>query len=310
MSGFVRAVVGLALGLQVGGIAVASAAAFVLFDRAPNREIAGHIGMGIFELLAAVVLALTLIVLAGRLFLRRGEPASRASSAGLVLAVACCVLALAIALWLTPQMARIWESAPHAADGAGLTGEDRRRFMALHGIGNLAYQLILVMGAAQVVLGTARRRVPASVAGRAARVKVFLYGSYMNADVLAQAGLAPGRLEVAQLHGFDIEIRPLANLVRAEGARVYGLLAEATHEELERLYAHARHVLGATYLPHPVLVKTGDGPGEPALCYIAAALRPGPAEADYVERILGPARRHGFPAWYIERLESFRPSGS
>jgi hypothetical protein len=28
---------------------------------------------------------------------------------------------------------------------------------------------------------------------------------------------------------------------------------------------------------------------------------------DYVDRIVGPAAEFGFPRWYIERLERFRP---
>ena len=31
-----------------------------------------------------------------------------------------------------------------------------------------------------------------------------------------------------------------------------------------------------------------------------------PVAGDYLDRILGPARDHGFPQWYIDRLESFR----
>ena len=31
------------------------------------------------------------------------------------------------------------------------------------------------------------------------------------------------------------------------------------------------------------------------------------AADDYVERIVAPAIAYGFPMWYIERLESFRP---
>jgi hypothetical protein len=139
------------------------------------------------------------------------------------------------------------------------------------------------------------------------KVAVFFYGSYMSHRVLAEAGLFPERLEAAVLDGFDIVIRPLANLVRSDGCSVYGLLTVATHRELERLYAHARDVLGGVYLPHPVVVTTLAGQSVPALCYIAASLEPKPASSDYVDRIVGPAREHGFPASYISRLESFRP---
>jgi hypothetical protein len=138
-------------------------------------------------------------------------------------------------------------------------------------------------------------------------VTIFFYGSYINRDVLREVGLAPERFEVARLPGYDISIRPLANLVASDRHTVYGVLASATHAELDRLYRHARDVLGGLYLPHPVLAYTLAGQAEPALCYIAPALAPADPDRAYVQRILGPAREYGFPAWYLERLESFLP---
>ena len=138
-------------------------------------------------------------------------------------------------------------------------------------------------------------------------VVTFFYGSYMNLEVLREVDLVPDRVEVAILAGFDIEIRPLANLVESVAHCVYGILAAATHAELDRLYTHAREVLGGVYLPHPVLARSRTGQFEPALCYIAPSLPPAPAKPDYVARIVGPARSYGFPDWYVERLESFLP---
>jgi AIG2 family protein len=137
------------------------------------------------------------------------------------------------------------------------------------------------------------------------KVWTFWYGSYMNPAVLAEVNLHPDSFEVARLDGFDIRIEPLANLVRADGSAVYGVLAQATHEELERLYAYARNVLGAVYLPEAVLVQTRDLTWRPALCYIASEMEARPAERAYVERILRPARELGFPAWYVKKLEAF-----
>ena len=139
-----------------------------------------------------------------------------------------------------------------------------------------------------------------------ARVWVFFYGSYMNPDVLREVNIVPIDWEVARLHGFDISIRPRANLVRSEQHCVYGVVATATHGELARLYAHAKDVLGEVYLPYPVCVETRDGKSRPALCYMAPAMDPRPAEHGYLERILGPAREFGLPEWYVERLERFR----
>ena len=137
------------------------------------------------------------------------------------------------------------------------------------------------------------------------KVWTFWYGSYMNPAVLAEVDLRPDSFAVARLDGYDIRIEPLANLVRADGLDVYGVLAQATHAELDRLYAHARNVLGAVYLPEAVLVQTRDLTWRPALCYIATAMEPRPPERAYVERILLPARDLGFPSWYVKKLEGF-----
>ena len=136
---------------------------------------------------------------------------------------------------------------------------------------------------------------------------VFFYGSYMKRSVLAEVGLVPATFEVGRLSGFDIEIRPLANLVPSNQHSVYGMLATATHDELERLYTHAAQVLGGRYLPEAVVVETRDGGLRAALCYIAPALDAAPPRAEYVDRIVAAAREYAFPDWYIARLESFHP---
>jgi hypothetical protein len=131
----------------------------------------------------------------------------------------------------------------------------------------------------------------------------------MNFAVLKEVDLVPARWEVARLNGFDIRIRPRANLVRSESHCVYGIVATATHAQLARLYAHAKDVLGETYLPEAVLVETLDNKWRPALCYICPEMQPRSAESAYVDRIAGPARAYGFPAWYVARIESMRDGG-
>jgi gamma-glutamyl AIG2-like cyclotransferase len=135
------------------------------------------------------------------------------------------------------------------------------------------------------------------------KVLVFFYGSYMNRAVLRDVDLVPERYEMARLDGYDIRIAPRANLVVSTETCVYGVLAEATHAELARLYAHAKDVLGETYLPHPVLIQTRTGAWFPALCYIAPSMVPRPPDPAYVDRIVQPARDLGFPDWYIARLK-------
>jgi hypothetical protein len=141
-------------------------------------------------------------------------------------------------------------------------------------------------------------------------VWVFFYGSYINTDVLREVNLVPASVVVAKVSGFDIRIAPRANIVRSPRDCVYGILATATHQELGRLYAHAKDVLGETYLPEAILAEAADGTWRPAMTYICPAMLSRPAERAYVERIAGPARRLGFPTWYVERIESFTSPAS
>jgi len=94
-------------------------------------------------------------------------------------------------------------------------------------------------------------------------VWTFFYGSYINFDVLPEVDLVPEQWEVARLAGFDIRIQPRANLVRSDADTVYGITATATHDELARLYALAKDVLGELYLPEAVLAQTLDGRWRP-----------------------------------------------
>jgi hypothetical protein len=139
------------------------------------------------------------------------------------------------------------------------------------------------------------------------KIWTFFYGSYINLDVLREVNYVPEQWEVARLASFEIQIQPRANLVHSNQHSVYGILATGGHAELGRLYAHAKDVLGESYLPEAVLAETLDGKWKPALCYICSAMDPRPATDAYIDRIVVPARGYGFPDWYIQRLESFRP---
>ena len=134
----------------------------------------------------------------------------------------------------------------------------------------------------------------------------FFYGSYINLEVLKEVDYTPRKFEVARLPGFELIIRPLANLVRSDEQTAYGIVATVTHTELARLYDHAENKLGGRYLPEAVLVQTAAGYWLPALTYLAPSLSGEPADPDYVARIAGPARAYGFPDWYIQRIESFK----
>lgn len=137
------------------------------------------------------------------------------------------------------------------------------------------------------------------------RVPVFFYGSFMRLDVMASAGYVPDRIEVARLSGFDMRMCPHACIVRSSEHTVYGIVVLASHDELQRLYR--RDGVGV-FLPEAVAVELGRGGLLPAMCYIPPAEQDCPADADYLEKLLVAANGHGFPQWYLQRLERFRAS--
>lgn len=142
------------------------------------------------------------------------------------------------------------------------------------------------------------------------KVWVFFYGSYINLNVLKEIDISPDFFDIAKLSGFEIVIQPRANLIASFAHEVFGILTTASHSELERLYTeHALDILGERYLPEAVVVQLLDGSLQPALCYISHEMKAQPAENDYIDRIVGPAREYDFPKSYIKHLESFRPQG-
>lgn len=136
------------------------------------------------------------------------------------------------------------------------------------------------------------------------RIPVFFYGSFIRSDVMISSGLKPGHIEVARLSGFDISISPHACITRSDQHSVYGILVRATHEELQRMYS--KDGVGI-FLPEAVIVETRMSCLQPAMCYIPPTCDNKPADIDYLDRLLTAARGHGFPDWYLERLERFRP---
>lgn len=152
MSRFVSIVHDMAAAFLMAGVATSSAAALILFDRAPSREVAGQIGQTIFEVVGRGTFAMALVLLACRLAIGRQEPRRASGTVALALVVVMVVASGLIALWITPALGEIWRNGEHAADGSGLVGADRAAFGSRHGMGSAAYLVILVCAAVTIGL--------------------------------------------------------------------------------------------------------------------------------------------------------------
>jgi hypothetical protein len=147
---------------------------------------------------------------------------------------------------------------------------------------------------------------PQSTPAHAAkRIATFFYGSFMRHEVMALAGFRPASIEVARLRGHDIDFDPHANVFRSDPHSICGILVYASHEELNKMYA--RDGVGL-FLPEAVIVETNDNRYLPAICYMPPERGTRPADLEYIGKIIEAAQGHGFPSWYVDRLESLRSS--
>jgi hypothetical protein len=136
------------------------------------------------------------------------------------------------------------------------------------------------------------------------RVWTFFYGSFMNPAVLAKADVHPTELQKARLDAWRLTIAPRATLVPSRRDAVFGILAQLTHADLDKLYTKDWFGFG-TYLPEAVAVTDANGRQVPALTYIAWEERSGKPTAEYIERIVSIARAYSFPDDYVRHIESF-----
>ena len=134
-------------------------------------------------------------------------------------------------------------------------------------------------------------------------VSVFFYGSFMRPDVMAKSAVHPSQVEVAKLSGYDIALDPHANIFPHPLASVYGILVQATHDELNRMYGVAG--VGA-FLPRAVLVTVNEARWIPALCFVPPGRNDQSPDQAYLERLIEAATLRGLPQEYLARLAQFK----
>ena len=139
------------------------------------------------------------------------------------------------------------------------------------------------------------------------RVRVFFYGTFMSAEVLARYGIHVENVTRARVHNFDIYIRPRVNLISKTGASVYGGVVSVTHEELDRIYQGLEKQFGLKYLPEAVLAEPIErtAESEPVLCFITAQMEPGAPDPEYVRELATCVRALNLPESYALQIESF-----
>jgi Gamma-glutamyl cyclotransferase, AIG2-like len=131
-------------------------------------------------------------------------------------------------------------------------------------------------------------------------VAIFLYGLFMDMDLLHQRGLHPRHPQVASLDGYDIVIGGRATLIPSAEARVYGIVTGLTFADIDTLYAEPSV---REYRPEAVLVTREDGRQVSALCYTLPSVADAPRNTTYAVRLLALAKTLAFPEVYLDTLQ-------
>jgi len=132
------------------------------------------------------------------------------------------------------------------------------------------------------------------------RIPVFFYGLFMDADALRAKGVEPINPRRGCVAGFTLRIGQRATLVPDPPARVYGVLMELSHDEIERVYAEPSV---RTYRPEAVLVELDDTVRVAALCFnLPVPPSPDEVNEDYAQRLRDLALRLGLPASYVKSI--------
>lgn len=132
------------------------------------------------------------------------------------------------------------------------------------------------------------------------RIEVFVYGLFMDVDLLRTKGVYPTNIRPASVPGFALRIGQRATLLRNPNGLAHGILMELTHAEIDQLYAEPTV---QAYRPEAVLCELNDGSRIPALCFNLIE-PPGPEEAnsEYAAKLRGLATRLGLPSDYVNDI--------
>lgn len=132
------------------------------------------------------------------------------------------------------------------------------------------------------------------------RISVFFYGLFMDAELLREKGIRPVNIRIASVEGFDLHIGQRASLLPHPKSRVYGLLMELPHMEIDQLYSESNV---RAYRPEAVVADLADGSRVPALCFNLPETTPGESQnLEYTARLRDLGRRLGLPSAYLEKI--------
>ena len=132
-------------------------------------------------------------------------------------------------------------------------------------------------------------------------LRIFFYGLFMDAELLARSGVRPGHAEVGSVSGFKLRIGARATLVESPGDHAHGVVMTLSHEDVRKLYAEPSV---ADYVAEEVEVMRPDGSVVLAYCYNLPESELTGTNPEYAAALHELASSLGLPEAYLETIRA------
>lgn len=130
-------------------------------------------------------------------------------------------------------------------------------------------------------------------------MKVFFYGLFMDAALLAGKGVTPDNPAIGHVDDFALRIGERATLLPSPGARAYGVLMTISREDAQALYSDRSL---ADYVPATVTVELLNGKKLAATCYNLPGDKVTGTNQAYAEALWELACRLDLPEHYLQEI--------
>ena len=132
-------------------------------------------------------------------------------------------------------------------------------------------------------------------------ITVFFYGLFMDGEALRAQGFHPANGRRACVRGMALRVGQRATLIPDPAGRVFGVVMDLSHAEVDRLYAEPSL---AAYRPEAVMAELEDGVCIAALCFnLPPSDVPMTENPEYAAKLRAVAARLGLPDDYVQGIQ-------
>lgn len=131
-------------------------------------------------------------------------------------------------------------------------------------------------------------------------VEGFLYGLYMDEELLKSLGFNPVSSRMAMVESYELDLRGLAKIIPKDNSQVWGMLVKLPEDDLLAMYSYETTKV---YKPEIVNALIEGRNIISACCYNVPKSNDAALNSEYLEKLILIAKKLNLPIAYIKKLE-------